>query len=114
MDKLSRREALRDFKERKTVRGVFAVRCTATGAVWVGGARNLAQQQNSIWFGLKNGGYINRAAQAAWTAHGEGAFAFVVLETFDDEEMTPVGRADLMKARTAHWRTELSAPKLVG
>ena len=101
MDKLSRREALRDFKERKTVRGV-------------GGARNLAQQQNSIWFGLKNGGYINRAAQAAWTAHGEGAFAFEVLETFDDEEMTPVGRADLMKARTAHWRTELGAPKLVG
>ena len=114
MDKLSRREALRDFKERKTVGGVVAVRCTATGEVWVGGARNLAQQQNSIWFGLKNGGYINRAAQAAWTAHGEGAFAFEVLETFDDEEMTPVGRADLMKARTAHWRTELGAPKLVG
>ena len=38
----------------------------------------------------------------------------MVLETFDDEEMTPVGRADLMKARTAHWRTELGAPKLVG
>ena len=114
MDKQSRRQAVRDFKERKVPRGVFAVRCAASGDVWVGGSRNLDQQQNSIWFGLRSGGYVNRAVQASWTAHGEAAFAFEVLETFDDEDMGLVGRADLMKARAAHWRAELGAEKLVG
>ncbi len=114
MDRQSRREAIRDFKERKVQRGVFAVRCAPTGQVWVAASRNLAQQQNAIWFGLKAGGYVNREAQAAWTAHGEAAFAFEVLEVFDDEEMTPIGRADLAKARLAHWREALGAAKLVG
>ena len=114
MDKSLRRQAVRDFKERKVLRGVFAVRCAATGEVWVGASRNLDQQQNSIWFGLKNGGYINRAVQAAWTAHGEPGLAFEVLETFDDEDMGPHGRTDLAKARAAHWREQLGAAKLVG
>ena len=114
MDKSLRRQAVRDFKERKVLRGIFAVRCAASGEVWVGAARNLDQQQNAIWFGLKNGGYINRAVQAAWTAHGEAGLAFEVLETFDDEAMSPVGRADLAKARAAHWRDQLGAAKLVG
>ena len=57
MDKSSRREAIRDYKERTVSRGVFAVRCTLTGQVWVAASRNLDQQQNSIWFGLKAGGY---------------------------------------------------------
>jgi hypothetical protein len=114
MDKQSRRDAVRDYKERKVPRGVFAVRCAATGQTWVGGSRNLDQQRNSIWFGLKSGGYINREVQAAWREHGEAALAFEVLEVFDDEDMGPVGRADLMKARAAYWRGELGAAKLVG
>ena len=114
MDKSLRRQAVRDFKERKVLRGVFAVRCIPTGEVWVSASRNLDQQQNAIWFGLKNGGYINRAVQAAWTAHGEAAFAFEVLETFDDEAMGDLARADLSKARAAYWRDKLGAAKLVG
>jgi hypothetical protein len=114
MDKQSRREAIRDFKERTVTRGVFAVRCQPTGQVWVAVARNLDQQRNAIWFGLKAGGYVNREAQAAWTTHGEAAFAFEVLEAFDDEALSSIGRADLARARLAHWLGELGARKLVG
>jgi hypothetical protein len=114
MDKSLRRQAARDFKERKVLRGVFAVRCAAAGQVWVASSRNLEQQQNRVWFALKGGGYINRAVQSAWTAHGEAGFAFEVLETFDDEDMGDLARADLAKARAAHWRNQLGAAKLVG
>lgn len=114
MDKSLRRQAVRDFKERKVSRGIFVVRCTATGEAWVGSSRNLDQQQNSIWFGLRAGGYINRSVQAAWTAHGEAAFAFEVLETLDDEDLGDLGRADLLKSRAAKWRVEIGAAKLVG
>jgi len=114
MDKQSRREAIRDWKERKVTIGVYAVRCAPTGEVWVAGSRNLDAQQNSLWFGLRTGGHGNRAMQAAWVAHGEAVFSFEALERLDDEELTPLGRADLIKTRERHWLAALGAKKAVG
>jgi hypothetical protein len=114
MDKQSRRQVVRDYRERKVSQGIFAVRCAATGETWVGKSRNLEQQQNGIWFGLRSGGYVNPAVQAAWTAHGEAAFSFEVLEAIDIEDLGPLGRDSLLKDRDAHWRAELGARKLVG
>ncbi len=114
MDKQSRRDAVRDFKERKVPRGVFAVRCAATGQAWVTASRNLAGEETKLRFSLKHGGYINREVQAAWNAHGEAGVSFEILEVFDDEAIGLVGRADLAKTRAAHWRSELGATKLVG
>jgi hypothetical protein len=114
MDKQSRRQLVRDFKERKTAAGVYAVRCAASGEVWVGGSRNIDPQQNSLWFGLKTGGHVNRAMQAAWTAHGEAAFAYEVLERIEAEDHTPMGLVDLTKSRERHWLATLGAKKAVG
>jgi hypothetical protein len=114
MDKQSRRDAIRDFKERVVTRGVVAVRCAPTGQAWVAVSRNLDQQENSLWFGLRQGSYVNRDVQAAWNVHGEAGLTYEVLEVFDDEEMTPIGRADLAKSRLAYWLAELGAKKLVG
>jgi hypothetical protein len=114
MDKQTRRDLLRDYKERKSTMGVFAVRCAATGEVWTAGSRNIDAQQNSLWFGLRNGGHINRVLQAAWTAHGEAAFSFEVLERIEDETLTPMGQLDLLKARERHWLAALGAKKAVG
>jgi hypothetical protein len=114
MDKQSRRQAIRDYKEKKIAPGVYAVRCAASGEVWVGGSRNLDAQQNSLWFGLRTGGHVNRTMQAAWTTHGEASFSFEALERIDDEDLTPLGRADLIKARERHWLAALGAKKAVG
>ena len=114
MDKQSRREAIRDWKERKVCAGVYTVRCAATGEAWVAGSRNIDAQQNSLWFGLRSGGHANRAMHAAWVAHGPDAFSFEVLERIEDDDLTPLGRADLIKARERHWLAALGAKKAVG
>ena len=113
MDKTARREAIRDYKEKKTVAGVYAIRCA--DQVWIAGAPNLEAQQTRHWFGLRMGGHLNKAMQAAWNTHGgEAAFAFEVLERLDDKDLTPLGRADLIKARERHWLAALGAMKAVG
>lgn len=113
MDKTARREAIRDFKEKKTTAGVYAIRCA--DQVWVAGAPNLDAQQTRHWFGLRTGGHLNRDMQAMWKASGgEAAFSFEVLERLDDEDLTPLGRADLIKARERHWLAALGAKKAVG
>jgi hypothetical protein len=114
MDKQSRRQVVRDYKERKVSQGIFAVRCAATGEAWVGRSRNLEQQKNGIWFGLRSGAYVNPALQAAWTARGETAFAFEVLETIDADDLSAYVRDNLLKERDAHWRAALGATKIVG
>jgi hypothetical protein len=114
MDKPNRRQAVRDYKERKVDIGIFAVRCAATGEAWVGASRDLAQQQNRIWFGLKTGGHPNRALQAAWTEHGEAAFAFEVLERASADDLSDYERGNLLKDRDAHWRAALPASKIAG
>ena len=114
MNKASRRDLVRDYKERKAVAGVYAVRCAPSGEIWTAGSRNVDLQQNSLWFGLRNGGHINRAMQAAWTAHGEAAFSFEVLERIEDEALTPQGVLDRLKDRQRHWLETLGAKKAVG
>ncbi|MBI1198388.1 MAG: GIY-YIG nuclease family protein [Phenylobacterium sp.] len=114
MDKPTRRQMVRDYREQKIDAGVFAVRCAATGEVWVGGSRNIDKQQNGVWFGLRTGGHANRQMQAAWTAHGEASFAFEVLERIETEEMTPLGLSDHIKSREQHWRETLGARRAAG
>ena len=114
MDNQSRRALVRDYKERKAVAGVYAVRCVPSGEFWTAGSRNVDAQQNSLWFGLRNGGHINRAMQGAWAVHGEAAFSFEVLERINDEALTPQGVLDRLKIRQPHWLVELGAKKAVG
>jgi hypothetical protein len=114
MDKQSRRQLVRDFKEKTAPLGVFAIRCAATGDTWVGASKNLEAQQRSIWFGLRLGSYLNKPMQAAWKAHGEAAMSFGVLEAIDEPDLTPMGLADLLKARERHWIAALGARKALG
>jgi hypothetical protein len=60
---IEKKEAIRKFKEHKPLLGVYAVRCMASGRVWVGTSRNLDATRNGIWFSLRNGGYIDKALQ---------------------------------------------------
>ena len=114
MDKQNRRDLIREFKESKPAAGVFAVRCVASGGVWVGGAPNVAAQQNRLWFALRSGGHPNAEMQANWATHGAESFTFDVLEQVEDPELTPAGLKDELKSRERHWLAALDAKRAVG
>jgi hypothetical protein len=113
-DKARKKEIAQAWTERVRARGVFAVRCAPSGEVWVAATHNLDTQQNREWFALRSGGHRNKGLQAAWNAHGAEAFAYDIVETITDEDLTPVGLADRLKTRLAHWREALGADLLVG
>ncbi|WP_414471320.1 GIY-YIG nuclease family protein [Microvirga sp. M2] len=108
MDTIDRKAAIAAYKERKTPAGIFAVRCSATGQVWVGRSRHLDTQQNGLWFTLRLGSGMNRSLQAAWNACGEAAFTFEELERLPEETLAYVLQATL-KERLVHWKAELDA-----
>jgi hypothetical protein len=114
MDKARKREIARAYAERDRSQGVFAVRCAASGEVWVSSSRNLDTQKNSVWFTLRMGGHPNKAVQAAWNVHGEEAFAYEIVEELASGSLTSMGLRDLMKSRERHWREALGAGVLAG
>jgi hypothetical protein len=108
MDKAARRAASAAYKERPPAWGVYLVRCSATGAAWVGSSRHLDTQQNSLWFALRLGGCLNKALQSAWTQSGENAFTFEVLHQLP-ADTSELRRKDLLKQQTAAFRERLGA-----
>lgn len=112
MNHPARKAAVAAYKERKTVAGVFAVVCGATGEAWVGTSRHIDTQQNGLWFGLRHGGGRNAALQAAWNAHGEAAFRFEQLDRLP-EDTSDLMRGPELKKRAALWGARLQAEMLL-
>jgi len=105
---IDRKAAIAAYKERKTIAGIFVVRCAASGETWVGQAPNLETIQNRIWFSLRQGNHMCRSLQAAWNAHGEAGLTFGECERLEDEDTAYVRNA-LLKERMLHWQAELKA-----
>jgi hypothetical protein len=102
-----KKAAIAAYKERKSVAGIYVIRCGASGQAWVGRSPNLDTIQNRIWFSLRMGSNSNRDLQTAWSAHGGDDFTFEALERLEDEEL-PYVRDTLLKERAIHWRSLLN------
>jgi hypothetical protein len=105
---IDRKAAIAAYKERKTIAGIFVVRCVASGEAWVGQAPNLQTIQNRIWFSLRQGNHTCRSLQAAWNTHGEAGLTLGECERLADEASDYVRNA-LLKERMLHWLSELRA-----
>lgn len=112
MSKPDRKALVAAYKEKKTVAGVFAVICNATGQVWVGQSRHIDTQQNGLWFSLRLGSCRTPSLQAAFTEHGEAEFRYEQLDRLP-EDISELAKADELKKRAALWTARLQASPLV-
>jgi hypothetical protein len=108
IDKAERKEAARQFKERKPSPGIYALRCRTTGRSWGDSSPNLDAAQNSQFFQLRQKQHRNKDLQAEWNAHGEESFEFAVLETLP-EDTPPLNLRDLLTERKQVWMKQISA-----
>jgi len=110
--KESRKESIRKFKEKKSLLGAYAVRCTTTGRVWVGTSRNLDATKNGCWFCLRNGSHMEKSLQTEWNAQGESAFQYEILSALE-EDIHPLEIDDLLKEQKKNWVARLDAQPLL-
>lgn len=106
---IDRKAAIAAYKERKSAPGIYAVRCAATGEVWLGQAPDVTTIQNRHWAALRFGSHSNRAMQATWTAHGEASFRLEPLELLPEEANAALLSSQLRDA-LKRWQAELAAP----
>ncbi len=107
MQAIDRKAAIAAYKERKTVAGIYALRCTASGQAWIGRAENIATIQNRVWFALRNG-HPNATLRREVETHGLDSFVFEELEQLEEETLRYIINKQLVE-RAAHWRAKLGA-----
>ncbi len=107
----AKKEAVRAYKERKPAMGAFAVRCSATGQVWVGQSRTADTHANRLWFSLRLGNCRAASLQEAWTRHGEGAFSYEVLALLTEEETALSPEKKLVELRDM-WAEDFRAERI--
>ena len=106
--KAERKEAARQFKERKPSPGIYALRCTTTGRAWVDSSPNLDAAQNSQFFQLRQRLHRDKELQAEWSAHGEASFSFEVLEKLPEDTLS-LNLRDLLAERKQAWAEQSQA-----
>jgi hypothetical protein len=109
---IDKRAAKAAYRERKSVAGIYAVRCVATGQVWVGHTPTVDTVQNRLWFMLRQKGHPDAALQRAWNEQNGVGFAFEELERVKDDDLSFTGDGAL-KDRAASWRAKLGALDLI-
>jgi len=107
----AKKEAIRQFKEHKPAAGIYALRCTATGHVWVGATKNLEATRNRCWFSLRNGLNLDPSLQEEWNGHGEPVFQYEILDCFE-RDLHPLEVDELLKKKLIDWAAKLDAQKL--
>ena len=112
MTQIDKRAAKAAYRERKSVAGIYAVRCAGTGQVWVGHTPTLDTVQNRIWFMLRQHGHPDAALQRAWNDQRGAGFAFEELDRVKDDDLSYAGDGAL-KERAAVWRAKLGALDLI-
>jgi hypothetical protein len=76
----SRKDIVREYKERQKPAGVFQVKNTANGKVLLGSSLNLEGPLNMHRFMLSTGHHDNKALQQEWNEFGADKFVFEILE----------------------------------
>lgn len=105
---MNRKELKRQYKETQHPMGLFRVRNTVNGKVFIGTSVNLSVALNSQKAKLRLGGHVNSALQSDWNQLGPDAFEFDILDTLTPPERLDYNPADDLRALEELWLDKLS------
>lgn len=104
---MNRRQELNQmYKEIKIEAGVYQIRNTKNGKVFIAGTNNL-KTMNGKRFELQMGTSYNKTLQREWNEYGEDAFVFEVLETIEPKQDPFYDLKDAVSKREAYWIEQL-------
>jgi group I intron endonuclease len=82
----SNKELREEYKQKKFKIGVFQIRNTVNGKIFIGSSVDLDAIWNRHKSELKLGGHRNKPLQNEWTQFGEGNFQYEILSELEQVE----------------------------
>lgn len=104
---MNRKQELKQmYKEVRTEAGVYQIRNTKNGKVWIDSTMNL-KTMNGKQFMLKHGSHTVKDLQKEWEEYGEDAFVFEVLEVLEKKNEPYFDAADALEKLEDKWLDRL-------
>ncbi len=75
-----KKELKAQYKERKVIGGVFVIKNTATGKLFLDSTTDLQGSKNRFAFAQQTGSCVDLKLQSDWARYGKDAFALEVME----------------------------------
>ncbi len=80
MEKLSKKELKEHYKNREVIGGVYCIKCSGNGRMWIKAAKDLAGVKNRFEFSVSINSCLEAGMLAEWNQYGASSFSFVILE----------------------------------
>jgi hypothetical protein len=103
----SKKELIREYKERKKPAGVYQIKNNVNGKVLLGSSLDLDGVLNSHRFRLDLGRHPNEALQKEWKDQRAGDFAFEILEIVKESENPGFNVSDELALLEEIWAEKL-------
>lgn len=110
----TRRALVRKYKDTVLPAGVYAIRNTASGHVFVAGSLDVESALNRARFELDLRSHRCKALQRDWIALGAGHFAFEVIDRVKERDDPAFDRAAELEKLLSLWREELQCDGEMG
>jgi len=104
---IDKKEIKKRYKETVPPMGVYLIRNTINGKIFIGSSKNLNGKSNSFRFQLSAGLHINAKLQADYTQSGEANFIFEVLDRLEPKEDLSYDYTDDLKTLEELWIEKL-------
>jgi frataxin-like iron-binding protein CyaY len=101
------KELKEEYKLMKFPAGVFQIRNTVNGKIFINSSVNLDKVWNSQKFQLQLGGHPNHALQQEWKEFGESAFVFEILDEVAQDGEREINLKEEAKALEEYFLEEL-------
>ncbi|MCB9282706.1 MAG: GIY-YIG nuclease family protein [Lewinellaceae bacterium] len=103
----TRKELKEEYKNKKFKKGVFQIRNTANGKIFIGSSTDLEKIWNRHRAQLNFGGHPNAELQKDWKALGEEAFVYEILEELPEPDDASTDSSRELKALEQMYLEEL-------
>ena len=103
----SKKDIVREYKERKKLAGVFQVKNTVNGKMLLGSSLNLEGPLNGHKFMLTVGSHRNKVLQKEWNEYGPDKFVFEILEIVKVKEDPHFNLSDELELLEQIWLEKL-------
>ena len=80
---MDRKAAIREYKSSHRPMGVYQIRNTVNGKVWIDSSTNVPAKFNRYRLQLDAGSHVSSTLQADWNEFGPDAFEFEMLEPLE-------------------------------
>jgi hypothetical protein len=83
---IDKKAAILEYKMSHRPMGVYQIRNTVNGKVWIDSSTNVPAKYNRYRLNLELGSHPSKALQADWKEFGEEAFLFEMLEPLEPRD----------------------------